>query len=99
MLNCKWCDQLFLPVKGWQLFCSSRCCQDWHLHQRKLARQEKLFAQLRRREEALAKISNGQLAHLVEDSRGTAEQREKAKEVLARIVEEARSERRMIRRL
>src|SRR6516225_9233661 len=86
MLNCKWCDQPFLPVKDWQVYCSERCQQDWPLHQRRLARQEKLFAKLRRRDEAVAKLNNGQLAQLVQDSRGTAEEREKAKEVLAQLI-------------
>src|SRR5215831_16844624 len=85
MLNCKWCDESFLPVKDWQVYCCERCQQDWHLHQRKSARQEKLFAKLRRRDEALAKLNNGELVQLVLDSRGTAEMRQRAKEVLAKI--------------
>ena len=85
MLNCKWCDESFLPVKDWQVYCCERCQQDWHLHQRKLARQEKLFAKLRRRDEALAKLNNGELAQLVQDSRGTEEMRQRAREVLAKI--------------
>jgi hypothetical protein len=56
MPRCKWCSDPFLPVKDWQLFCSDRCCQDWHLHQRKLVRQEKLFAKLRSQDEALARL-------------------------------------------
>jgi hypothetical protein len=48
-------------------------------------RQEKLFAKLRRRDEALAKLNNGELVQLVLDSRGTAEMRQRAKEVLAKI--------------
>jgi hypothetical protein len=99
MLNCKWCEKPFIEVKPWQEFCTSRCCQDWHLHQRKLARQEKLFDKLRRRDEALAQLGNGQLAQLVEDSRGTEEQRRQASEVLRGIVEERRSERRIRRRI
>ena len=85
MANCKWCEQPFLPVKDWQVFCCERHCQDWHLHQRKLARQEKLFAKLRKRDEALAKLSKGELSRLVEDSRGTPEQRRQAGETLARL--------------
>jgi hypothetical protein len=50
-----------------------------------LARQEKLFAKLRGRDETLAKFNNGELAQLIQDSRGTEEQRQKVKEVLAKI--------------
>src|SRR5262249_46959724 len=85
VMKCKWCGDPFLPVKDWQLFCSDRCCQNWHLHQRKLARQERLFVKLRSHDEALAKLNNGELAQLVQDSRGTEEQRQKVKEVLAKI--------------
>ena len=85
MPKCKWCDDVFLPVKDWQLFCCDRCCQNWHLHQRKLARQEKLFAKLRSQDEALARLNNGELAQLIQDSRGTEEQRQRVKEVLAKI--------------
>ena len=85
MANCKWCEQPFLPVKDWQVFCCERHCQDWHLHQRKLARQEKLFAKLRERDEALARLNKEELAQLVEDSRGTPEQRRQAGEALARL--------------
>jgi hypothetical protein len=45
------------------------------LHQRKLRRQEKLFAKLRKRDEALAKLSEEELAKLVKNSKGTTEQR------------------------
>src|SRR5262245_45986425 len=100
MATCKWCFQPFPPVKDWQLFCSDRHCQDWHLHQRKMARQEKLLAKLKRQEEALAKLSNGQLAELVLNSRGSAEERQRANEVFARLIEEHRSERpKMLRRM
>jgi hypothetical protein len=85
MQKCKWCGEPFLPVKDWQEFCCGRHCQDWHLHQRKLARQEKLFDKLRKRDEALARLNNGELAQLIQDSRGTEEQRQRVKEVLAKI--------------
>lgn len=85
MPNCKWCNQPFIEVKVWQVFCSGRCCQDWHLHQRKLAREEKLFARLRKRDEVLARLNNGELAQLVADSRGTPEQRKQVSETLARL--------------
>jgi hypothetical protein len=99
MSKCKWCGEPFLPVKDWQVYCCERCQQDWHLHQRKLARQEKLFDKLRKRDEALAKVNNGQLAQLVQDSRGTAQERQKASEVLAKIVAQAGSKRRFVRRI
>jgi hypothetical protein len=87
MERCKWCGMPFLAVKVWQLFCSHRCQQDWHLDQRKLARQEELYDKLRRRDEALARLSKGQLAQLVQDSRGTPEQRRQASKVLAELDE------------
>jgi hypothetical protein len=82
MANCKWCEQPFLPVKDWQVFCCERYCQDWHLHQRKLVRQEKLFDKLRKRDEVLARLNKEELAQLVENSKGTAEQRRQAGETL-----------------
>jgi hypothetical protein len=85
MPKCKWCGEPFLPVKDWQLFCCARHCQDWHLHQRKLAWEERLFDKLRKRDEALARLNNGELAQLVLDSRGTEEMRQRAREVLAKI--------------
>jgi|SRR5215813_2563118 len=88
METCKWCEQPFLPVRDWQLYCSDRCCQDWHLHQRKRARQEKLFAKLRERDEALARLSKQDLKQPVEDSRGTTEQRRQAADALAEIMKE-----------
>jgi hypothetical protein len=70
MPTCKYCNKLFLETKPWQEFCCTRHQQDWHLHQRKLARQEKLFDKLARRDHG----------------EGTPEQRQKAREVVARIV-------------
>jgi alkylhydroperoxidase family enzyme len=70
METCKQCNRPFLQVKPWQEFCCQRCQQDWHLHQRKLARQEKLFDKLARRDHG----------------DGTPEQRQKAREVVAGIV-------------
>lgn len=87
MPTCKYCNKLFVETKPWQEFCCTRHQQDWHLHQRKLARQEKLFDKLARRD------------HGVQEDQGTPEQRKEASEVLTRIVEERRSERRMIRRI
>ncbi len=70
MPTCKRCNRPFLEAKPWQEFCCQRCQQDWHLHQRKLARQEKLFDKLVRRDHG----------------EGTPEQRQKAREVVAGIV-------------
>jgi hypothetical protein len=70
MDTCKHCNQPFLQAKPWQQFCCQRCQQDWHLHQRKLARQEKLFDKLARRDHG----------------DGTPEERQKAREVVAGIV-------------
>ena len=74
MATCKWCNQPFQENKPWQEFCRTRCQQDWHLHQRKLERQEKLFDKLVEKERG-----NGN---------GTSEERQQAKEMLARIVKE-----------
>jgi hypothetical protein len=85
MAICKYCNQSFLEVKPWQEFCCQRHQQDWHLHQRKLARQERLFDKLIERE-------NGMNGH------GTPEERKEASEVLARIVGQ-QTERKMVRRI
>jgi hypothetical protein len=50
-----------------------------------LERQEKLFDKLRRRDEVLARLNNGELAQLVADSRGTPDQRKQVSETLARL--------------
>ena len=77
--TCRWCEQPFQEVKPWQLYCCDRCAQDWHLHQRKLARQEKLFDKLIDRETGM----NGH---------GTPEERKEAKKTLDQIVEKCRNE-------
>jgi hypothetical protein len=69
MVTCRWCDQPFQEAKPWQEFCCQRHQQDWHLHQRKLARVEEA-------EDRRAERMNGQ---------GTPEQRQKASEVFARF--------------
>ena len=74
---CRHCNEPFIETVPHKLYCSIRCQQDWHLHQRKLARQQKLFAKLKRQDEAIA---SG--APLVEEQYGTPEQREKAREIL-----------------
>ena len=74
---CRHCNEPFIETVPHKLYCSIRCQQDWHLRQRKLARQEKLFAKLKKQDEALA---GG--APLVEEQYGTPEQREKAREIL-----------------
>ena len=81
MATCRHCDKSFQEVKSWQVFCCERCQQDWHLHQRKLARQDRLFARLKEREEG-----NG-------DASVTEEQRQKASEMLARIIQRSRPRR------
>jgi hypothetical protein len=88
MAICKHCNKPFLEVKPWQEFCCQRHQQDWHLHQRKLARQEKLFDRIIERE-------NGMNGH------GTPEERKEAKETLDQIVEKYRDDRqpRLIRRI
>ena len=83
---CKHCNKPFVETKPWQEFCCQRHQQDWHLHQRKLARQEKLFDKLKDRD--------GMTGH------GTLEQRKEASEGLAKIMERYRNKRqsRIIRR-
>jgi len=86
MASCRHCEKVFLEVKSWQVFCCERCQQDWHLHQRKLARQDRLFARLKEREEG-----NGHATGT------TDEQRQKANEVLARIMQKSRPK--LVRRI
>ena len=88
MAICKHCNKPFLEVKPWQEFCCQRHQQDWHLHQRKLARQERLFDRIIERE-------NGMNGH------GTPEQRQAAKETLDQIMQKYRKERqpKLIRRI
>ena len=76
MQECRHCGKPFIEVKAWQVYCCERCQQDWHLHQRKLARQERLLAQLKEQEEA---GFNGY-------HRATPEQKEEAKQALAKII-------------
>ena len=76
MQECRHCGKPFIEVKAWQVYCSERCQQDWHLHQRKLARQERLLARLKEQEEA---GFNGY-------QRATPEQKEEAKQALAKII-------------
>ena len=78
MASCRHCDKSFQEVKSWQVFCCERCQQDWHLHQRKLARQDRLCARLKEREEG-----NGHALRI-------EEQRQKANEVLAQIIQKSR---------
>ena len=83
---CKHCNKPFRETKPWQVYCCERCQQDWHLHQRKLARQETLFAKLKDREAGM----NGH---------GTPEQRQEAREALAKIVEKYEVVPRLVRRI
>jgi hypothetical protein len=85
MPTCKHCNRPFLQAKPWQEFCCTRHQQDWHLHQRKLARQEKLFDRLARRD------------HGAQEDHGTPEQRKEASEALTRIVKERQG--RIVRRI
>ena len=88
MVTCRWCNQSFVQNKPWQEFCCTRHQQDWHLHQKKLVRdEEKLFAEQGRVEEAEERRANGH---------GIAEQRKKASEVLARF---GGGQRPMVRRI
>jgi hypothetical protein len=86
MIACRWCSKPFEEVKPWQVYCCERCQQDWHLHQRKLARQEKLFAKLVKQEEFRKANGVWPTRDQLEDR--TPEQRQQAKEVLSRIVRE-----------
>ena len=87
MATCRHCEKAFPEVKPWQVFCCERCQQDWHLHQRKIARQERLFDRLKEREEG-----NGHALPV-------EEQRQKASEVLARIIAQADNGRKFVRRI
>lgn len=39
MAICEWmnCKGTYEPTKSWQRFCSTKCHDDWHYHQKKLA--------------------------------------------------------------
>jgi hypothetical protein len=92
MDTCKHCNQPFLQAKPWQQFCCQRCQQDWHLHQRKLARQEKLLDKLASRDHGLMANGNGH---------GTPEQRQKAREEARMVIDQmvARAGPKLVRRL
>jgi len=81
---CQWCNKPFVEVKPWQEFCCQRHQQDWHLHQRKLAKQERLFDRIKEQERRM----NGH---------ATPEERQRASEVLAQIVGK-QTEKKMVRR-
>lgn len=50
MAICDYCGNPFPEMNGWQRFCCHRHQQDWHLRQRRLARQKELFAKLAARD-------------------------------------------------
>jgi protein-arginine kinase activator protein McsA len=83
METCKQCNRPFVQVKPWQEFCCTRCQQDWHLHQRKLARVEE--AEDRRE----AKM-NGH---------GTPAERQKATGEARMVIERMKAEPRIVRRI
>jgi hypothetical protein len=93
MAICKQCNKPFLEVKDWQEFCCQRHQQDWHLHQRKLARQEKLFDRIKERENGMngyvvwkpKRKEKKEAVEARQEARG--EQRQKASEVLAQIID------------
>ena len=37
MAICDKCEGTYEPTKSWQRFCSTKCHDDWHYHQKKLA--------------------------------------------------------------
>jgi hypothetical protein len=37
MAICDHCEGTYEPTKSWQRFCSTKCHDDWHYHQKKLA--------------------------------------------------------------
>src|SRR5262245_58157515 len=92
MATCKHCNQPFLEVKSWQEFCCQRHQQDWHLHQRKLARQEQLFDRIIERENGMNdyvvwKPKRGENKEAVEArQKARREERRKASEALAQII-------------
>jgi hypothetical protein len=50
MAICDYCGKPFPEMNGWQRFCCHRHQQDWHLRQRRLARQRQLFTKLAARD-------------------------------------------------
>jgi len=83
MTQCRECNKEFISYNPRQEFCNDYCRGAFH---RRKYRQQAVEEAEDRREVRL----NG---------RGTEEERQKANEVLARIVEERRSERRIRRRI
>jgi|GraSoiStandDraft_17_1057272.scaffolds.fasta_scaffold836759_2 hypothetical protein len=89
---CKQCNRSFVETKPWQEFCCQRHQQDWHLHQRKLARQERLFDRIKERENGMNgyvvwKPKRKEKKEEVEArQKARGEQRQKASEVLAQII-------------
>jgi hypothetical protein len=81
--ECQNCGREFELNRMWQKFCCKRCQQKWNKDR---YRAEAVEAELEAR-------LNGH------EQSATPEQRQKAKEVLARIVEGHRSGRRMLRRI
>ena len=40
MATCDHCKGTYEPTKSWQRFCGTKCHDDWHYHQKKLAQVE-----------------------------------------------------------
>ena len=56
MAKCEECGGEYCQEKSWQRFCTSKCRDDWHNHQRKLAQ---VVEAEELRELRLAKRANG----------------------------------------
>jgi len=85
MAQCKECGKDFIENRPFQVFCNDYCRGAYH---RRRYRQQKVEEAEDRREARL----NG-------DGRGTEQERQKASEVLARIITQSTSGRPRIRRI
>jgi hypothetical protein len=90
-VECRQCNKPFLQANPWQQFCCQRHQQDWHLHQRKLARLQQAVEEAEDRRET--RINGGDC--------GTSEQRQKASEEARMVIDQmvARAGPRLLRRL
>jgi hypothetical protein len=57
------CKGTYKPVKSWQRFCSTKCHDDWHYHQKKLAQLAVAEAEAEERRQARLEGVNGDAPH------------------------------------
>jgi len=84
-VQCKECGKDFIENRPFQVFCNDYCRGAYHRRKYRLQKAEE--AEDRRE------------ARLNGNGHGTPEERQKANEVLARLVEEQQSKRKLVRRI